>query len=193
MGVMPKFPVVVSYPAFLNTCGNMVGDLRQMTNRERDEKHPEYTRGDRSGEVHPLGARAELIARFTLFSQGIPYEATPLLAPHPQGEPDIIIRDKIGSPNGEMRIDVKGSPEGASDLLMNQRAHNKASKGITHYWFIQQLSDELARFWIFKYAAISNWKVKKLKYGPAHAMPICDVISEAHKLQQDILRIPGNG
>ena len=159
-----NYPKLVTYPAFLNTAADIVGTLRDLTNLEMNEKAARFRRGDRNSEVNRLGLRGELIAQYVCHQNNQAFDAAPLLSIRPIGEPDIIV--------GKFRFDVKTVRSDAPDLLVNEEAHAKAAKGITHYWFFQQTSGTCAKYWIFPYRAVTEWRMKNVKYSNARFYPL---------------------
>lgn len=163
----------ISYPDFINICGDLIGTLRNMSNLEMMEEVARYKRGDRGDEAHRLGLRAEFIARFYCFNRGYEIKCPPIFADRPLGVPDIICGDK--------RFDVKGIRTDAPDMLVNVEAHGKVEKSITHYWFIQNVARSRARHWIFSYEMVTTWPVKNCRYSDAHFMALPPLNGQANQ------------
>ncbi len=72
-------------------------------------------------------------------------------------------------------IDVKGIWSYQTELRVNYDAHNK-DKNVTHYMFVQPVSDDLgndkANYWYVSKKDIDKWHVKDLKFSKAYVKQI---------------------
>ena len=146
-----------NYPPYLEACAWIIGGLRNVTNAEMNLKEERFRR---PGPVNERGLFCELIAQHHLYTAGIEYEATPLLASTPQGKPDII--------SGGRFFDVKWVD---GELRVNEEGHRKGRGGLTHYWFIKPAGGR-ADMWIVPYETVSSWEVQQLRYAPAYVNPL---------------------
>lgn len=150
---------IIIYPKYLNSISEYIGTQRSKSNIELVNSVLEFNRGERDIELNVLGVKGELIFAHQLFTLGIDYELNVLCADKPVVGCDIII--------GNYRIDVKASYPQSKSLLVNERSHHKA-KDITHYAFVQLLTDTTARYWIFEKQLITNWELRKMKFTNAY-------------------------
>lgn len=149
----------VVVPNFIDELSEIVGRLREGTNKDLITLYPEFARGSYEEKVNPLGIKGELIAQHILSSKGIEYESAPLYAAKPVACPDIII--------GKYKIDSKGVRSDGWDLLVNKGAHEKRIKDITHYFFSRK-NGTGARYWIHSHKEVSSWMVKPVRYSLAY-------------------------
>lgn len=155
---------LIRYPVLFHEAAEIIGRARNETNLAMNEQAPEYKRGNLSDQVNIVGIRGELIASHHLTCIGVPHEAARLVADSPIYEPDIVTE--------KHRIDVKAIRPDAPDLLVNFKAHSKKAGKITHYWFIRCITRDTAQHWIFSYATVSKWAVKKVGYTDAYYVPL---------------------
>jgi len=159
-----RCPRFVVYPVEYNTIAFIIGFLRSESNKKLKDEHKEYDRGDINNDVDALGVLGELLAGFVCFNNRIDYQMAPLLSDSPKPEPDIIFNGK--------RLDAKMTRDDLTYLAVNENAHNKIEKGITHYWFFQKTAINTARHWIYTYEQVSEWDVRQLAYSPAYCLDI---------------------
>lgn len=154
------------YPLFFHEVAEIIGGLRQASNRPRNEVTPGFVgRGDKTETVNPLGVLAEMVAQYVFYANQIEYRGAPLLADQPVTEGDIQA--------GPYIFDVKGVRTDGWDLLVNEDVHNNEKKRITHYIHIQAIGG-IASYWINSHAEVCSWRVKKVLYTNAYYKPIKD-------------------
>ena len=169
---------VIKYHDYINVVSIYLGKLRDLYNVELNEKDSSYKRGTKSEFVNILGIKGELVVQNFLFQNNTPHTYSEILANKPQGSADVYI-------NGvKIRIDVKTINDGAPDLLVNQKAHEK-EKNITHYWFVQPLVNDnngkpltTANYWIYTKEEVDEWKVKGVGYTDAYYKEISTIVNE---------------
>lgn len=153
----------ITYPPFINEVAVYIGKLRDLYNYNLNEQHERFKRGERSEQVNILGVKGELIFSYYLQANNISHEIGRLLNDKPVSAYDILVENK--------KIDVKTVRTDAPDLLVNKEAHEKL-KGINSYVFVQPLTNNSARYWIFKHDEVSAWKIKNVKYTDAYFLTI---------------------
>jgi hypothetical protein len=155
----------MQYPPLINEQALYVGGLRDITNAYMNELQPKYKRGNL--QVDQLGCKCELIAQYFFWSKGLKYKADQMLGGRPIHNYDISV--------SKMQIDVKGIWAYQTELRVNYDAHNK-DKNITHYLFIQPVSDQLdndkAIWWLYGKDYINEWSVSELKYSKAYTLKL---------------------
>jgi len=167
----PKF-TVVEYPVLFDELSWYIGDLRNLYSKAMNEAAPEFKRGDQSENVNPMGVLGEMVMHKYLTDKGVKFSADPFIGVVGKGA-DLII--------GSDHVDVKTSRPDAPDFLVNEKAHNKTGKKVTHYCFVKKLSPGWVVFIVLPYGVIGKWNVKDCKYSNAYALPV----SEAKKLYGD--------
>ena len=150
-----------TYPPLINEQALYVGGMRDITNAYMNELHPQYKRGNL--QVDQLGCKCEMISQFFFWSKGMQYDADQMLGGKPIASYDIMVH--------KMQIDVKGIWSYQTELRVNYDAHKK-DKNVTHYMFIQPVSEDLgnnkAIWWLCPKSDIDKWEVKQLKYSKAY-------------------------
>lgn len=154
-----------TYPPLINEQALYVGGLRDITNAYMNELYPQYKRGNL--QVDQLGCKCELIAQYFFWSKNLIYKADQMLGGKPIHNFDISV--------AKMNIDVKGIWSYQNELRVNYDAHNK-DKNITHYLFIQPVSDKLdndkAIWWLYGKDSINEWTINELKYSKAYTLKL---------------------
>jgi len=157
----------INYPNFINECAVYIGKLRDLYNYNLNEDNDSFKRGDRSEYVNILGVKGEMIFSYYLQSINIPHTTNKLLSNTPISDYDIIV--------GKKKIDIKTIRTDAPDLLVNKDAHNK-NKNIDTYVFIQPISKNTVKYWIFKYDEVNTWEIKNVKYSDAYYKEIGTIL-----------------
>lgn len=144
----------VDVPVFLHMQAAHIACER--TKRNAHITDPYYNRGDLSQYLDYVGILAELAVRWWCDTNGIRYEATPILAESPISEYDIRF-------NG-VTYDVKGM-DSPKKVYVNERAHIK--KKCESYLFVL-LENNAATIFKATYTEVDRWPVKQLAYTPAY-------------------------
>ena len=149
------------YPPLINEQALYVGGMRDITNAYMNELHPQYKRGNL--QVDQLGCKCEMIVQYFFWSKGMPYDSDQMLGGRPIASYDIMVH--------KMQIDVKGIWSYQTELRVNYDAHKK-DKNVTHYMFIQPVSENLdndkAIWFLCPKEDVDKWQVKQLKYSKAY-------------------------
>jgi hypothetical protein len=154
---MNGYPKEIEYPLYIIPCANIIGMMRHVVQVDLKGLGGGNHRGEWSGHVHAGGVKGELIARHVCWEKKEVYEAAPLLGSRPFCGPDLVVKGK--------GYDCKMIRDDSGDLLVNKWAHeNPEKKGITHYWFFQDIGFCKARYWVFSREAVSGWG----KYSDAY-------------------------
>ena len=155
----------IKYPPLINEQALYVGGLREITNAYMHELHPKYRRDNL--QVDKLGCKCEMIVQYHFWFKGVIYDSEQMLARSPIANYDIMALNQ--------NIDVKGIWSYQTELRVNYDAHNK-DKNITHYMFVQPVSDDLgndkANYWYFPKQEIDKWQIKDLKFSKAYVKQI---------------------
>jgi hypothetical protein len=159
-------PFKIKYPPLINEQALYIGKMREATNVYMHQKNPKFKRGNIP--VDALGCQCELIAQYYCWDKKLSYESDQMLGGKPIASYDI----KVTNPDGEIfKIDVKGISAVQGEFRVNYNAHIK-DKNISHYMFIQPLSENLfnedANIWIKQKKEIDKWDLKELKYSKAY-------------------------
>jgi len=151
----------IDYPPLINEQALYVGGMRDITNAYMNELHPQYKRGNL--QVDQLGCKCEMIVQYHFWAKNLKYDADQMLGGRPIASYDIMVH--------KMQIDVKGIWSYQTELRVNYDAHKK-DKDVSHYMFIQPISESLendkASWWLYAKSDIDKWQVKELKYSKAY-------------------------
>jgi len=153
-------PTRVNFPGFYDEVAQHLGKMRNDTNLQLMAAHPQYSRPKQNVEVNILGVRAELVARYALYREGIQYDAPRLVDERPVPGPDLYV--------GQTAVDVKGVPPGKNYLSVNDQAHEK-QKGIDMYLFVHFLGPcGVADLYLVAHDVVTSWGKRQLRYTPAY-------------------------
>tara|TARA_R110000803_G_scaffold25845_2_gene61707 strand:+ start:266 stop:778 length:513 start_codon:yes stop_codon:yes gene_type:complete len=160
----------IKYPSIFVKLADEIANLRTFHSKHVYKKGTEKYRGEQEHSISMLGILSELIARHHLETQGLNYEAALLVDENPIVAADIIMNG-LGI---NYKIDVKGLKSNSDFLRINYKAHNNPKKDITHYLFIQPLTNTEARFCWAKNEQIKDWEVIESTYTKCYQKKIND-------------------
>jgi hypothetical protein len=115
------------YPNWVNEMGEKIGENRDNTCKQLNEKNLNQVRPK---SFNVVGGMGEVIYLLYLFKNDIEHEANLLFGNKPIVEHDVIVKK-------EYFIDVKGIRVDGEFFTVNKEAHEKVDKYITHYVFVK--------------------------------------------------------
>ena len=148
---------IIDYPSVFIKLSDELAKIRTLHSKHIYKKGTEKFRGQREHDISKLGIFAELIARhyFENTKYKLDYTVAPLIEENPIVTADIILNDY----GKKSKIDVKGVKSKGKHLRINFAAHNNAQKIVTHYLFIQPISNTQAKCLWINYEDVTHWQI----------------------------------
>jgi len=156
------------YPSCFVDLADELAHLRTFHSKHVYKKGTEKYRGEQEHKISMLGILAELIARHYFKDSDI--EVAKLIDENPIVDADIILHG-IGE---TYLIDVKGVKSKSKKLRINFKAQNNTNKEISHYFFIQPITRNKARYCWIPHADVFSWNVIESTYTKVYEKEISE-------------------
>ena len=155
-------------PLIFKSLSEDFGAARMLMNKIRSNRKLEHDRAEQGLHVDSSGCFGELSGRYYLNERGVEFFFDPLIMEFPQRRPDIVT-------TGGRNIDIKFFTKDRKFLMVTAGAHKENPKGLTHYWFLKEITPTKLFSLILPFDQVSNWKLCQkgehpVRFEPAYVL-----------------------